>query len=200
MRRIEQLLTKQHERAPLQAAFPPATLQKIFPADAVHLLDAVIRRMQAAERLKVMPAGVALPGSGPQLSKPQRRLYESMIETHRRAGCTPPTIQEIAATAANQRATVPKLVELAIAEGHLVRICADWCLHSEVEQEVLETLERRVGHGSFAVRDLRELLGASRKYLIPLCEHLDRIGFTHRDGNLRTLLGAPTRPVAEVRQ
>jgi selenocysteine-specific elongation factor len=34
---------------------------------------------------------------------------------------------------------------------------------------------------------LRDLLGTSRKYLIPILEHLDDIGVTRREGNQRTL-------------
>jgi selenocysteine-specific elongation factor len=37
------------------------------------------------------------------------------------------------------------------------------------------------------VSQIREILGTTRKYAMPFCEHLDRIGFTRRQGDLRVL-------------
>ncbi len=34
---------------------------------------------------------------------------------------------------------------------------------------------------------LRDVLGTSRKYALPLMEHFDSIGFTLRDGDVRRL-------------
>ena len=42
--------------------------------------------------------------------------------------------------------------------------------------------------------EIRDLLGTTRKFAVPLCEYLDRIGVTRREGDLR-VLAAPT-PVA----
>ena len=41
--------------------------------------------------------------------------------------------------------------------------------------------------------EIRELLGTTRKYAVPICEYLDRIGFTSRDGDLRRLKQAPVK-------
>jgi selenocysteine-specific elongation factor len=37
------------------------------------------------------------------------------------------------------------------------------------------------------VAEIRELLGTTHKYTVPLCEYLDRVGVTRRDGDLRVL-------------
>ncbi len=37
------------------------------------------------------------------------------------------------------------------------------------------------------VAEIRDLLATTRKYAVPLCEYLDRIGVTRRDGDLRYL-------------
>ncbi|MCU0704259.1 MAG: SelB C-terminal domain-containing protein, partial [Fimbriiglobus sp.] len=36
------------------------------------------------------------------------------------------------------------------------------------------------------VADIRDLLGTTRKYAVPLCEFLDKTGVTKRSGDLRT--------------
>ena len=40
------------------------------------------------------------------------------------------------------------------------------------------------------VAEIRDLLGTTRKYAIPLCEYLDRIGLTAREGDVRVLAKA----------
>jgi selenocysteine-specific elongation factor len=41
------------------------------------------------------------------------------------------------------------------------------------------------------VAEIRDLLGTSRKFAVPICEHLDAIGLTRRDGDTRVLAVAP---------
>ena len=39
--------------------------------------------------------------------------------------------------------------------------------------------------GGLTVAEIRDLLGTTRKYAVPLCEYLDRVGVTRREGDLR---------------
>ena len=49
-------------------------------------------------------------------------------------------------------------------------------------------LQERLGGGAGAtVAEIRDLLGTTRKYAVPLCEYLDRAGVTRREGDLRLL-------------
>ena len=65
-------------------------------------------------------------------------------------------------------------------------------------------LQRELANGKrLTVSEIRDLLATSRKFAVPICEYLDRIGFTRRDGDLRSLrecssmseLAAPRRVV-----
>ena len=40
---------------------------------------------------------------------------------------------------------------------------------------------------STPIAPIRDLLGTTRKFAVPLCEYLDRVGVTRRDGDLRLL-------------
>jgi len=50
-------------------------------------------------------------------------------------------------------------------------------------------MERLRSGGGLTVAEIRDLLGTTRKYAVPLCEYLDRSGLTRRDGDLRFLAG-----------
>ena len=47
--------------------------------------------------------------------------------------------------------------------------------------------ERLASGAGATVAEIRDLLGTTRKYAVPLCEYLDRVGVTRRDGDLRVL-------------
>jgi selenocysteine-specific elongation factor len=40
---------------------------------------------------------------------------------------------------------------------------------------------------ALSMSDLRDLLGTTRKYAVPIGEYLDRIGVTRREGDVRRL-------------
>ena len=47
--------------------------------------------------------------------------------------------------------------------------------------------------------ELRDLLGTTRKYAVPIGEYLDRIGLTRREGDLRRLGDSCTAPRIRLR-
>ena len=57
-------------------------------------------------------------------------------------------------------------------------------------RELLDRLEARMsGKGEVAPTDLKEVLGFSRKYLIPFLEYCDKRGYTQRRGQGRIWRG-----------
>jgi selenocysteine-specific elongation factor len=51
-----------------------------------------------------------------------------------------------------------------------------------MRREVSARLEEGKG---LTVADIRDMLGTTRKYAVPLCEYLDRVGVTRREGDYR---------------
>jgi selenocysteine-specific elongation factor len=73
-----------------------------------------------------------------------------------------------------------------VAEGHLARITDDIYLHADAEAEMRRRVtERLQAAPGLTVAEIRDLLGTTRKYAVPLCEYLDRVGVTRREGDLR---------------
>jgi selenocysteine-specific elongation factor len=185
--RIEAVLSRQHDHEPLRIAFDKSPLARQFEylgSDA--LVDALLAAMSRDGRLVMDEKGVALPGRGPQLSRNERALLTQIVEIYRRAGSQPPTIEDVQQQAPRNQAAVPQLIALAAAAGDLVAISPEFYLHAEAERRIRQLLEERLsgGHG-LTVSQIREILGTSRKYAVPICEHLDRVGFTRREGDVR---------------
>jgi selenocysteine-specific elongation factor len=187
--RIEAALSHEHDREPLRTAFDKSRLARQFDyLGPDNLVDAVLLAMHKAGRLLLSGQDVALPGRGPQLSQNERKLLAQIIEQYRSAGSQPPTVEEIKKQAVRNQAAVPQLVALAAADGTLVAISPEFFLHADAERQVRATLGERLSGGQgLTVSQIREILGTSRKYAVPICEYLDRIGFTRREGDVRFL-------------
>ena len=73
--------------------------------------------------------------------------------------------------------------------GQAEQVAKGQFLSSGVFDQVKQTVSRAIngGGGQATASELREALGLSRKYALPILEHLDSVGFTVRDGDARRL-------------
>jgi len=187
--RIETALAKMHAEHPLRAAVDRASLSSRFTylkSDA--LVGAILQRMAAAGRIKLGDRGVALAGHEAQLSSQQRETLKRILETYRRAAYQPPPTSQVTSEVSRNPAVAAELIALAAAEGLLVQISPDFYLDADAERKMREMLAERLTDGNgLTISQIREILATSRKYAVPLCEYLDRIRFTKRQGDVRVL-------------
>ncbi|HEY6568320.1 MAG TPA: selenocysteine-specific translation elongation factor [Actinomycetota bacterium] len=91
---------------------------------------------------------------------------------------TPPTIKELGAEGFGR-----DVIDAAAREGLVVKISPELIV-TPASFEMAQALVTAARDG-ITVSAFREGLGTSRKYAVPMLEHLDRIGVTRRDGDLR---------------
>ncbi len=190
--RFEEALAKLHADFPLQAALDPSRLTTRFTyLGSEAVIDAVLGEMARTGRIDRGARGITLKGHGPQLSKNERQLADDIVARYRQAGLNAPSLEEVQAGVTKNQVLVPQLVSLAVSEGHLVKIAPSMYLHADVERGIRTTLTEKLrGSPGLTMSQIREILGTTRKYAVPLCEYLDSVGFTKRVGDLR-VLGAP---------
>src|SRR5581483_177506 len=126
----------------------------------------------------------------PKLSVNQRKLKDKIVAAHRDAGFQPPEPASFANQAAGNAAALKDIFEVAVAEGYLARVADDLYLHADHDAEMRRRVLAKLRDGSvpgLTVAEIRDLLGTTRKYAVPLCEYLDRVGVTRREGDLRVL-------------
>jgi len=190
--RVQAALKKMHQQYPLQPSLDRSRLASRFAYlrnDA--LFDALLQRMAAAGQITLSERGVALSGHGPKLSPRQRELLARIVEIYRRSGYQPPPTGQIRDQIAGSPADVAELIQLAVAEGRLVQISPEIYLDADAERQMRVTLAERLAEAQgLTVSQIREILETTRKYAVPLCEYLDRIGFTRRQGDVRVLRGS----------
>jgi selenocysteine-specific elongation factor len=95
----------------------------------------------------------------------------------------PPSIAELV-DGGHSRDTV----EAAVRSGALVRIAPDLVVTPAFVARTLDVV-RGAGAAGATVSVIRQQLDTSRRYAVPLLEHLDRTGLTRRSGDLRFARG-----------
>ncbi|MGO9597469.1 MAG: selenocysteine-specific translation elongation factor [Isosphaeraceae bacterium] len=187
--RVIRALGRLHAARPRQAAIPCAHLAAELPdlgSDA--LISGIVSRLEVQGKVIVEARTVALKGHEPRLSQGERRLKTELLETIRSAGLRPPDAAELAGTAGPRAAVVPELLALLRDEQKLVELSPSLFLDFDIEVELRRKVAQRLANGSaITMADLRDLLGTTRKYAVPIGEYLDRIGLTRREGDVRKL-------------
>jgi selenocysteine-specific elongation factor len=83
---------------------------------------------------------------------------------------------------------IDKVLGLLVDQGTIARLKDDVLLHRDAVKEAIELITAAIrGKGPIEAAQFRDLVGTTRKYVIPLLEHLDDLGVTQRSGNQRVL-------------
>ena len=192
--RVLRALGRLHQARPRLSTIPRAHLAAELPdlgSDA--LIFGIVERLKAQDKVVVEARTVAVKGYEPKLSQGERRLKIELLESIRKGGMSPPEAADLAAAAGVRAAVVPDLLTLLRDEQKLVEISAGLFLEFDVEAELRRKVTDHLSTGStMTMADLRDLLGTTRKYAVPIGEYLDRIGLTRREGDVRKL--GPVEP------
>lgn len=173
---------------PLRAVVERRDLRGKLPIDD-RLFDALLAWEEERGGLERLPGGrLRIAGREPELADADRELLERITARLAAAGLQPPTAQEIAAAVGAPEGRVAELLRLAADRGEVVHVGKGLYLAaSEAERvrgAIVANCER---HGHLEIPELRDELGTTRKYLIPILEHFDAVGLTIRQGGHRIL-------------
>jgi selenocysteine-specific elongation factor len=174
-------LMASHDRQKVQAQLEYVGDNALVQA----VVDGLIQRQQLIGDLR----RIARANFKPLLSANLRKLKDRLVQAFLEARFTPPDPASFANQAGGNAANLGDLFDVCAAEGLLVRVSPEVYLHADAESEMRRLVTARLNAGGpgLTVAEIRDLLGTTRKYAVPLCEYLDRAGVTRREGDLRVL-------------
>jgi selenocysteine-specific elongation factor len=192
-RRITGVLQQLHEEFPLMSSHDRRKVESHldYVGDET-LVHSAVDRMIQQKQLVGDQRRIALADHKPKLSTNQRKLKDKIIATYQEARFQPPELSSFAPQAGGNAAALKDIFDVCVAEGHLAEIAQDFYLHADAEAEMRRKITDKLKEGKpLTVAEIRDLLGTTRKYAVPLCEYLDRAGVTRREGDLRRLAAQP---------
>lgn len=172
---------------PRSAGVPRAELPALLPAALPEALRQPVVEWMLSQRVLVESGGFLLPrGHAGALSTADAALLETICAAFAAARFQPPSAEELAARTGRDARRVGELISLAAARGRLVRIAPGVWLDASAYGWMLAAIHGLLAErGSAAVADFRGLLESTRKYVVPILEHLDAEAFTRRRGDAR---------------
>jgi selenocysteine-specific elongation factor len=182
-----------HQRFPLRPGMPREEWRSrlgLSPRASAEVMPALVAAGDLAEAPGGRGAPVMLPGHAPALSADQERAVAALLEGFRAAPFSPPTRPDVEAELGAE------LTAALVERGRLVAI-GSVLLTPDAYAEAMRRLAAYFGeHGTLTVAAARDLLGTTRKYMLPILEHFDERRITLRQGDDR--VAGPNLPTVAL--
>ncbi|MCG8455801.1 MAG: SelB C-terminal domain-containing protein, partial [Holophagales bacterium] len=190
-RRLLRAYFRDHRLAPgmPKAEFLGRLLPEVPPA-----LATVYLRFLAQEKVAEVRGDLVNPPgrkAAQQMTGEESALAARLLEAIEAEGLTPPSPAELA----HRLGTKPQILEgvqkYLITQKKLARLPSGLILSTAAVDRLGEEL-RASDWDRFSVPQFKDRYGLTRKWAIPLLEHLDSIGITRRLGNERQVIRRPS--------
>ncbi len=188
-------IKRHHQREPLARGLARETLrERCFTRAQPEVFRTVLNCLEKEGKIVIEMDVVRSSDHSLNVSGADAELRERIGQIYSVAALEPPSLDEAlhqAGLAKNQTVHGRKVLQLLIDSGELIRIQGE-LLFSRIALENLKMKLRNYGDAhepgrAMDVATFKTLAGVSRKYAIPLLEHLDRERVTRRNGDQRII-------------
>jgi len=167
------LVTEYHRKYPLRQGMAKAELSSKAKTGA-HFQD-VLQRLIQEGKLVEEGTVVRLPGHQVKLTPAQQDRIETYLKQLKKNPYNPAPEIELE----------PDLLNVLLDRGEVVKTGNIIFARSAYEEMVSRILEKLRKDGKITIGEVRDMFQSSRKFVMPLLEHLDEIKLTRRVGDER---------------
>lgn len=188
---IENALLAFHNENPTSTGISKEALrQKAAVRLSADCFDALLSDAQATKHAVVNGGEVCHPQAGAGAQALEKQAAEALLTALREAGESPATLDEIFSCCKIEPALGRRAMASLEKAGDAVRVTKELAFAAEVLAQFEQAVRTRLADGASAsAAELRDAMGTTRKYAIPLLEYFDDKGITRRSGDERVLTG-----------
>ncbi|NOR89586.1 MAG: selenocysteine-specific translation elongation factor [Anaerolineales bacterium] len=180
--RIRKILTEYHHANPLQIGMPIEELRSKMGMEtklATFLLEHAVRDGTVV----IVPGYVSLKDHRVQLEENEKKVVDQLLLKFDSNPYAPPSLKE------TKQEIGDELVRFLLESGALVQVSEDVVFKADTYDEMVDKVKEDLKENeTLTVADVRDEFQTSRKYALALMEHLDAVGVTVREGDLRRLV------------
>jgi len=180
--RIRKILAEYHRSNPLQIGMPIEELRSKMGMEtklATFLLEHAVKDGTVV----IVPGYVALKEHRVQLEENEKKAVDQLLLKFDSNPYAPPSLKE------TKQEIGDELVRFLLESGALVQVSEDVVFKAATYDEIVDKVKENLKeNGTLTVADVRDEFQTSRKYALALMEHLDAVGVTVREGDLRRLV------------
>jgi selenocysteine-specific elongation factor len=175
-----------HQTYPLRRGLPREELKsrlKLPPGPpGARLFTLTLRRLTLEGKLEETGPLVIQPGYAIHFNAQQQRQVDALLKRFAATPYAPPSVKECQVEIGEDLFTA--LVDL----GELVMVSAEVVFQrGDYEKMIQETHQLLISRGTLTAAEARDHFNTSRRYVLAFLEHLDAIGVTLREGDIRKL-------------
>jgi selenocysteine-specific elongation factor len=178
-----------HKHNALVAGVSKEELRGRFSQATPEVFDSVFNEAARAGKIELAGELVRLPGRGVVMKDEEaesKKIIEAAFAT---AGLKVPALKDVLAGLKVDKIRAQKIVTLLLRDKVLVKISDDLVFHRDTLADLRKRmLLEKAKSPKLDVARFKDLTGVTRKYAIPLLEHLDREHVTRRVGDERVIL------------
>ena len=167
----------------LEAGVSLQTVRSAVRAQS-DVIDLVLMRLQKRRRIELVGSLARPFGWVSQLGEREQALSDAILHEICIHPVEPPSVSELAARFGGKTQAMLRRLER---EGQLERVSDDRYYGLDAVSGMIQAIKGLEKGRIYSPAELREVLGVSRKYLIPFLEYCDRKGVTERSGNGRVV-------------
>ncbi|MBN9418717.1 MAG: selenocysteine-specific translation elongation factor [Candidatus Eremiobacteraeota bacterium] len=173
------------QKSPWKTGWRKEELLKHLAHPQPRFAEECLTYMLEQGQLQLTGRLMCLPGHQPELTRTQQQALESLESLLLQQAFAPPNWSELAGLLKLEAAQWKILETYALETGRVEKLAPELGLL----RQTLEEGKRRLAElpNQFAASQARDALQTSRKFVIPLLEYFDQIGFTQRQGEVRTV-------------
>jgi selenocysteine-specific elongation factor len=183
-------LTRQHELHPLEKGLPQAELESRLHLPKT-LFSNLITALIESGKIVRQESTISLLTHRPSLAPQQEKLVADILNMLKADPANPPTRKEILASLPGSETVIRYLCQQGLAVELPDGLLFERQYYEKAKVKVTSFLEK---NGAITIQQVRDLLGFSRKYIIPLLNKLEEEGIIRRRGEERVLIKRPVRP------
>ena len=179
--RLQKEVGAYHKQNPLRLGIPREELKSRLKLEA-RLFNAGMAQMVEGEMLKADEKLVWLPDHAVKFSPAQTGTVQRLLSRFAESRFSPPSVKEV-------QAEVGVDVYHALIEAEqLIQVSPEVVFRQEEYAQMLEETRNMLAReGGMTVAVFRDRFQTSRKYALGFLEHLDAIGVTVREGDVRRM-------------
>ena len=188
---IENALLTFHNENPTSTGISKEALrQKAAARLSADCFDALLSDAQATKHAVVNGGEVCHPQAGAGAQALEKQAAEALLAALREAGESPAALDEIFSSCKIEPALGRRAMASLEKAGEAMRVTKELAFAAEVLTHFEQAVRTRLADGASAsAAELRDAMGTTRKYAIPLLEYFDDKGITRRSGDERVLTG-----------
>jgi selenocysteine-specific elongation factor len=178
---IQNILKSYHQQYPLRRGIPKEELKSKLKLGA-KIFNLFVKKMSDDSLIKDGTIWLAFPAHEVKFSTSQQTQINNLLSEFKNSPYATPSIKEV------QNRLGEDIFSALIESNELVAVSSDVIFYKpDYDRMVTKVCEIIMQNGQVTVAEVRDIFNTSRKYVLALLEHLDAIGVTLRNGDVRTL-------------